>query len=50
MGFGSEDLHKINKGIIFLRVSGYGQKGKMAHKPGHDINYLSIGGIILQLN
>ena len=33
-----------------LRVSGYGQKGPLALRPGHDLNYLSVGGIIQLIN
>jgi crotonobetainyl-CoA:carnitine CoA-transferase CaiB-like acyl-CoA transferase len=31
-------------------VSGYGQSGKMSLRPGHDLNYLSIGGVLPLLN
>lgn len=31
-------------------MSGYGQTGERALRPGHDLNYLSVGGIIPILN
>jgi alpha-methylacyl-CoA racemase len=47
---GPKDLHKINKRVIMLRVSGYGQSGEMSLRPGHDLNYMAIGGILPLLN
>ena len=47
---GPQDLYKINKRIILLRVSGYGQYGKLSLSPGHDLNYCSISGIIPLIN
>jgi crotonobetainyl-CoA:carnitine CoA-transferase CaiB-like acyl-CoA transferase len=32
--------------LIYCSISGYGQTGPMAAKPGHDLNYLSMAGII----
>lgn len=31
-----------------LRVSGYGQTGPLALKPGHDLNYIGESGILSQ--
>jgi alpha-methylacyl-CoA racemase len=33
-----------------LRVSGYGQTGENRLRPGHDANYLAVGGILSLLN
>lgn len=33
-----------------LRVSGYGQSGEMSLRPGHDINYMAVAGIIPLMN
>lgn len=33
-----------------LRVSGYGQDGPLALKPGHDLNYISESGIVPIIN
>lgn len=43
-------MHKINSKIILLRVTGYGQEGKMALKPGHDLNYIATSGILRLIN
>ena len=40
----------MNKKAILLRVTGYGQSGPMADKPGHDLNYISKSGILPLLN
>jgi alpha-methylacyl-CoA racemase len=31
-------------------VSGYGQSGSLSLRPGHDLNYLSISGILPLIN
>ncbi len=49
-GFGPEDLAKINPKLVFLRVTGYGQKGSMALRPGHDLNYISLSGMLNIMN
>ena len=47
---GPKDLWAINPKLIFLRVSGYGQSGPLALRPGHDLNYLSYSGILPLIN
>lgn len=47
---GPKDLYEFNKRVILLRVSGYGQSGPMSLRPGHDLNYLSVGGILPLIN
>lgn len=32
--------------IIYASISGYGQNGPLALQPGHDINYLALGGAL----
>ncbi len=32
--------------LIYCSISGYGQTGTHAQKPGHDLNYISVAGII----
>lgn len=45
LGVGYNALKEINPGIIFCSLSGFGQSGPYRLKPGHDINYISIGGL-----
>lgn len=46
LGFGYETLKKVNPRIIMCSISGYGQEGPMSQAAGHDINYLSLTGIL----
>ncbi|CAF3839331.1 unnamed protein product, partial [Rotaria sordida] len=46
LGLGPDVLLNDNKRLIYTRVSGYGQNGSLAMKAGHDINYLSISGLL----
>lgn len=46
LGLGPDILLKDNSRLIYTRVSGYGQDGPMSKKAGHDINYLSISGLL----
>jgi crotonobetainyl-CoA:carnitine CoA-transferase CaiB-like acyl-CoA transferase len=39
-------LAKINPGIVYVSFSGYGQTGPYRDLVGHDINYISIGGLL----
>lgn len=38
-----------NQKVIYLSLSGYGQEGGMAHFGSHDLNYISLGGVLSQL-
>ena len=44
VGLGPTEAWKINRRIIFLRISGYGQNGDLALDAGHDLNYISYSG------
>jgi len=33
-GLGPEDVHRANPGVIYARISGYGQTGRYAERPG----------------
>ncbi len=39
-GLGPDELHEINPGLIIVRVSGFGQTGPYAGRPG----FVSVGG------
>jgi len=45
-GLDYEAIKKRNPKIILVSITGYGQVGEMAAKPGHDINYLSYSGML----
>ena len=44
-GLGPEELHKINPGLIVVRVSGYGQTGPYSSRPGFASVGEAMGGI-----
>jgi alpha-methylacyl-CoA racemase len=43
---GPDDLHNINSKLIFGRMTGWGQSGPLANAAGHDINYISLSGVL----
>jgi len=46
LGAGYEALAKLNPGLIYCSVTGYGQDGPMAQDAGHDISYLALTGVL----
>src|SRR5690348_1640594 len=44
-GLGPEDLHARNPGLIYARVSGYGQTGRYAERPGFASAGEAISGL-----
>jgi alpha-methylacyl-CoA racemase len=49
LGLGYESVKQINPDIIYCSITGYGQDGERSHLGSHDINYLSLSGILSQL-
>lgn len=37
---------EVNKGLIYARLSGFGQTGPLQFAPGHDINYIAQAGVL----
>jgi alpha-methylacyl-CoA racemase len=46
LGLGPEDCAKINDRLIYARMTGWGQTGPRNQQAGHDINYISLNGIL----
>lgn len=46
LGLNYDSLKEINPRLIFCSATGYGQSSPYKHRPGHDINYISIAGIL----
>jgi alpha-methylacyl-CoA racemase len=46
LGFGPDVCLARNPGLVFGRVTGFGQEGPLAQWAGHDINYLAITGAL----
>lgn len=49
LGLDYESVNKANEKIIYCSISGYGQVGKEATLGSHDLNYLSLTGVLSQL-
>ncbi len=50
LGADYETLRAINSRLIYCSISGFGQDGPYRDRPGHDINYMSIGGALSLLS
>ena len=46
LGLGPDDLLTRKPGLIYARLTGYGQHGPMAQAAGHDINYVALAGAL----
>jgi crotonobetainyl-CoA:carnitine CoA-transferase CaiB-like acyl-CoA transferase len=46
LGLAYEDLRAVNERLIYASLTGYGQTGPYAQMAGHDLNYISLGGIM----
>ncbi|MFO7667805.1 MAG: CaiB/BaiF CoA-transferase family protein [Desulfobacterales bacterium] len=46
LGIDYESVRKINPGIIYCSITGYGQTGPYRDRVGHDANYLSFSGVL----
>ena len=44
LGADYETISARNPGIVYCSISGFGQEGPWRDVPGHDINYLAVGG------
>ncbi len=46
LNLGYNDLLEINPDLIYCAITGYGQSGSYKMRAGHDLNYLSLAGIL----
>ena len=46
LGAGFEDLKKLNPRLVYCSLSGFGQDGPYRDFPAHDMNYLSLAGVL----
>ena len=46
LGVGYHRIKQINPRIIWCSISGFGQKSPYRHMPGHDLNFVALGGIL----
>ncbi len=45
-GLGYEDVRKLNPRIVYCSITGFGQTGPHAHRPGYDFIFQGIGGLM----
>ncbi|EMO38987.1 CoA transferase [Leptospira noguchii] len=48
MGYGYDDLKERFPKLIYCGIYGYGTEGKYKNFAGHDVNYLSLSGVLSQ--
>ena len=46
LGLGPDVCMEINQGLIYGRMTGWGQDGPLSDQPGHDINYIALTGAL----
>src|SRR3954465_3172093 len=46
LGLGPDELIAANPRLVYGRMTGYGQEGPLSSVAGHDINYISIAGVL----
>jgi alpha-methylacyl-CoA racemase len=46
LGLGPDDVWRRNPRLVYGRMTGYGQRGPLSQRAGHDINYIAISGAL----
>lgn len=46
LGVGYAAVSARSPGVIYCSISGYGQRGELAQRAGHDLNYLAESGML----
>lgn len=46
LGLGPEECHRRNPGVVYGRMTGWGQDGPLAGRAGHDIDYIAVSGAL----
>jgi alpha-methylacyl-CoA racemase len=49
LGVGPDEMLELNPRLVYARATGWGQTGSLAHKAGHDMNYMSLTGALRAL-
>jgi len=49
LGVDYDSIRKINPGIIYCSISGYGQDGPYRARPAHDLTYQAMAGLLANL-
>jgi alpha-methylacyl-CoA racemase len=46
LGLGPDDCARVNERLVYARMTGWGQTGPRAMDAGHDINYITLNGVL----
>ncbi|MDX2001061.1 MAG: CoA transferase [Chitinophagales bacterium] len=46
LGFGYDDVKKLNPKLVYVSITGYGQDSPYAQRAGHDLNYIAYAGLL----
>jgi alpha-methylacyl-CoA racemase len=46
LGLGPDDCAARNPRLVYARMTGWGQDGPLARTAGHDLNYISVAGVL----
>jgi alpha-methylacyl-CoA racemase len=46
LGLGPDECQRRNPGLVYTRITGWGQTGPRARQAGHDINYIGLTGLL----
>ncbi len=46
LGLGPDECRARNPRLVYGRLTGWGQDGPLAHRAGHDLNYVSLTGVV----
>ena len=46
LGFGPDKALALNSKLVYARMTGWGQTGPLADRAGHDLNYISLAGVL----
>lgn len=46
LGLGPQECLDRNAALVYGRMTGWGQTGPLAHRAGHDINYIALNGVL----
>jgi alpha-methylacyl-CoA racemase len=46
LGLGPDKCLRANPGLVFGRMTGWGQYGPLSHAAGHDLNYIALSGAL----
>lgn len=46
LGLGPDVCAARNRGLVYGRMTGWGQTGPLAHAAGHDVNYIALSGAL----